>query len=127
MSDPRSQQKQAEIMELYKKHGVNPMGGCLPMVIQLPFLIAFYKVLVGLRRNAARAVAVGCRSHAAGTLRHPFPAADHDRDQRSAAEDDAHTRGRRSQPAENDAVHARDDGYLLLVAVKRRGVILPDQ
>jgi YidC/Oxa1 family membrane protein insertase len=45
MSDPRSQQKQAEIMELYKKHGVNPMGGCLPMVIQLPFLIAFYKVL----------------------------------------------------------------------------------
>ena len=45
MSDPRSQQKQAEIMELYKKHGVNPMGGCPPMVIQLPFLIAFYKVL----------------------------------------------------------------------------------
>jgi YidC/Oxa1 family membrane protein insertase len=45
MSDPRSQQKQAEIMELYKQHGVNPMGGCLPMMIQLPFLIAFYKVL----------------------------------------------------------------------------------
>src|SRR6185437_4120982 len=45
MSDPRSQQKQAEIMELYKKHGVNPMGGCLPMLIQLPFLYAFYKVL----------------------------------------------------------------------------------
>jgi YidC/Oxa1 family membrane protein insertase len=45
MSDPRAQQKQAEIMELYKKHGVNPMGGCLPMMIQLPFLIAFYKVL----------------------------------------------------------------------------------
>lgn len=45
MSDPRSQEKQAEIMELYKKHGVNPMGGCLPMMIQLPFLIAFYKVL----------------------------------------------------------------------------------
>ena len=45
MSDPRAQEKQAEIMELYKKHGVNPMGGCLPMVIQLPFLIAFYKVL----------------------------------------------------------------------------------
>jgi YidC/Oxa1 family membrane protein insertase len=45
MSDPRAQQKQAEIMELYKKHGVNPMGGCLPMLIQMPFLIAFYKVL----------------------------------------------------------------------------------
>jgi YidC/Oxa1 family membrane protein insertase len=45
MSDPRSQQKQAEIMELYKKHGVNPMGGCLPMLVQMPFLFAFYKVL----------------------------------------------------------------------------------
>ncbi|HVY94257.1 MAG TPA: membrane protein insertase YidC [Bryobacteraceae bacterium] len=45
MSDPRSQQKQAEIMELYKKHGINPMGGCIPMLIQLPFLYAFYKVL----------------------------------------------------------------------------------
>lgn len=45
MSDPRSQQKQAEIMELYKKHGVNPMGGCLPMLIQMPFLYAFWKVL----------------------------------------------------------------------------------
>jgi YidC/Oxa1 family membrane protein insertase len=45
MSDPRSQQKQAEIMELYKKHGVNPMGGCLPMLVQMPFLYAFWKVL----------------------------------------------------------------------------------
>jgi YidC/Oxa1 family membrane protein insertase len=45
MSDPRSQQKQQEVMALYKKNGVNPMGGCIPMVIQFPFLWAFYKVL----------------------------------------------------------------------------------
>jgi YidC/Oxa1 family membrane protein insertase len=45
IKDPRSQQKQAEIMELYKKHGINPMGGCIPMLIQLPFLYAFYRVL----------------------------------------------------------------------------------
>jgi YidC/Oxa1 family membrane protein insertase len=32
-------------MELYKKHGVNPMGGCVPMILQIPFFIAFYKVL----------------------------------------------------------------------------------
>jgi YidC/Oxa1 family membrane protein insertase len=31
-------------MELYKKHGVNPMGGCVPMLLQIPFFIAFYKV-----------------------------------------------------------------------------------
>ena len=29
-------------MELYKKEGVNPMGGCLPLVIQMPFFFAMY-------------------------------------------------------------------------------------
>jgi YidC/Oxa1 family membrane protein insertase len=45
MSDPKAAMKQQETMDLYKKHGVNPMGGCIPMLIQLPFLYAFYKVL----------------------------------------------------------------------------------
>ena len=43
--DPRKQEQNAEVMELYKKHGVSPMGGCMPMAIQIPFFIAFYKVL----------------------------------------------------------------------------------
>ena len=43
--DPRQSEKNAEIMDLYKKNDVNPVGGCLPMVLQLPFLWAFYKVL----------------------------------------------------------------------------------
>ncbi len=34
-----------ETMELYKKHKVNPMGGCLPMLIQIPVFIALYRVL----------------------------------------------------------------------------------
>ncbi|VAX37477.1 Inner membrane protein translocase and chaperone YidC, long form [hydrothermal vent metagenome] len=34
-----------EMMELYKKHGVNPVGGCLPMVLQLPVFIGLYQVL----------------------------------------------------------------------------------
>jgi len=34
-----------ETMELYKRHGVNPMGGCLPMVIQIPIFIALYNAL----------------------------------------------------------------------------------
>ncbi len=33
------------MMELYRKEKVNPMGGCLPMVIQIPFFFAMYKVL----------------------------------------------------------------------------------
>jgi len=45
LRDPRKQEQQAEMMELYKKHGVNPVGGCVPMLLQLPFLIAFYTVL----------------------------------------------------------------------------------
>ncbi|MEQ1886081.1 MAG: membrane protein insertase YidC [Bryobacteraceae bacterium] len=45
MRDPRQNDKNAEIMELYKKNDVNPVGGCLPMLVQLPFLWAFYKVL----------------------------------------------------------------------------------
>jgi YidC/Oxa1 family membrane protein insertase len=32
-------------MDLYKRHGVNPVGGCFPMLLQIPFLYAFYKVL----------------------------------------------------------------------------------
>ena len=31
-------------MALYSKHGVNPLGGCLPMALQMPFLYAFYRV-----------------------------------------------------------------------------------
>ncbi len=34
-----------EIMELYKKEGVNPAGGCLPMLLQMPVLFAFYGLL----------------------------------------------------------------------------------
>ncbi len=38
------QRLQRETMELYKKHKVNPMGGCLPMVIQIPIFYALYLV-----------------------------------------------------------------------------------
>jgi YidC/Oxa1 family membrane protein insertase len=36
-----------EMMGLYKTHRVNPMGGCLPMVVQIPVFFALYKVLLG--------------------------------------------------------------------------------
>jgi YidC/Oxa1 family membrane protein insertase len=39
------QKKQEETMALYKKHGVNPMGGCLPMLVQIPIFIALYNAL----------------------------------------------------------------------------------
>lgn len=42
--DPQRMQK--EMTELYKKHKVNPMGGCLPMLLQIPVFFALYKVLL---------------------------------------------------------------------------------
>ena len=43
--DPRRQKMNTEVMETYKQHGVNPLGGCFPLLIQMPFLIAFYQML----------------------------------------------------------------------------------
>ena len=43
-NDPRKTEQQQETMDLYKKHGVNPMGGCLPTLISLVLIIPFYKV-----------------------------------------------------------------------------------
>lgn len=37
-----SQRMQQETMELYKKHGINPLGGCIPMLLQMPFLFAMF-------------------------------------------------------------------------------------
>lgn len=39
------EQLNLQTMELFKRHKVNPMGGCLPMLVQMPIYIALYKVL----------------------------------------------------------------------------------
>ena len=38
------QRMNSEMMKLYKEHGVNPVGGCLPMILQMPLLIALFIV-----------------------------------------------------------------------------------
>ncbi len=43
--DPRKQDMNKEMQELYKKEGVNMFGSCLPMLIQLPLIWAFYEML----------------------------------------------------------------------------------
>jgi YidC/Oxa1 family membrane protein insertase len=45
LRDPRKAAMNEEIAALYKREGVNPAGGCLPLLIQMPFLIAYYKML----------------------------------------------------------------------------------
>ena len=45
-SDPQARVKMnEEMMNLYKTEGVNPAGGCLPLLLQMPILIAFYQML----------------------------------------------------------------------------------
>ena len=43
-SDP--QKMQQKLMEFYKEHKFNPMGGCLPLLIQLPIFILLYSALM---------------------------------------------------------------------------------
>jgi len=56
----------AEQMRLMKKHKVNPLGGCLPMLIQMPILIAVYYGIRDYRFQFAQASFVGI-----GNLAHP--------------------------------------------------------
>jgi YidC/Oxa1 family membrane protein insertase len=44
-TDPRRAQMNQEIMAVYKEHNVNPLGGCLPLLLQMPLLFAFYRLL----------------------------------------------------------------------------------
>jgi YidC/Oxa1 family membrane protein insertase len=46
-TDPRKKKLNEEMMELYKREGVNPVGGCLPMFLQFPVWAALYRTLGG--------------------------------------------------------------------------------
>jgi YidC/Oxa1 family membrane protein insertase len=43
--DPKKQQE--ETMKLFQKNGVNPLAGCLPLLVQMPILIALYQAIMG--------------------------------------------------------------------------------
>jgi YidC/Oxa1 family membrane protein insertase len=47
MSDPRKRQMNEEVMAVYQREGINPMGSCLPMVVQMPIWWALWRVLTG--------------------------------------------------------------------------------
>ncbi|MCC2333911.1 membrane protein insertase YidC [Cellulomonas wangsupingiae] len=53
-TDPASREAQSrEMMELYKKHGTNPLASCLPILLQSPIFFALFRVLYELPRIAA--------------------------------------------------------------------------
>ena len=45
MTDPGRQKMNEEVMALYRQHGTNPASGCVPMLLTLPVLVAFYAML----------------------------------------------------------------------------------
>jgi len=45
MRDPRRQEMNTEVMAVYKREGINPMGSCLPMLLQMPIWIALFSML----------------------------------------------------------------------------------
>ena len=47
------QKSQQEVMKFYKENGVNPMGGCLPMLVQMPILFALFYVFNNLDMQGA--------------------------------------------------------------------------
>jgi len=60
LRDPKRQEQNKEVMDLYSKYGVNPMGGCLPLLLQLPFFFAFYTVLtISIEMRHARWLWIG--------------------------------------------------------------------
>ena len=47
MNDPRKKKMNEEVMAVYSREGVNPMGSCLPMLAQMPIWWALYRMLGG--------------------------------------------------------------------------------
>ena len=70
MTDPARQKMNQEMMQLYKDRGVNPASGCVPMLLTLPVLFAFYAMLsVAIELRGAPFIGF------AGLSRPPFEAA----------------------------------------------------
>ncbi len=42
----------AEMMEFYKSNNINPVGGCIPMLFQIPVFLVLYRVIIGITRRA---------------------------------------------------------------------------
>lgn len=45
-TDPKRKEMNQEMVALYREHNVSPVGGCLPMLLMIPFFFAFYRLLV---------------------------------------------------------------------------------
>lgn len=60
-----TQAQSAEVMKLYKEHGVSPLAGCLPLLIQLPILIGVYRVFLDIFKPESLVLLYGFIPHTA--------------------------------------------------------------
>ena len=60
------QKQQAATMELYKKHKVNPVAGCIPMLLTIPFFFAFFRMLQSAAELRFAPLPLGARPVGAG-------------------------------------------------------------
>ena len=121
MSDPARQKMNVELMNLYRERGVNPASGCVPMLLTLPVLFAFYSMLsVAIELRGAPFIGwIKDLSTYDPVVRHADPDGSHP--VRAAAHD---ARDRRSRAAADDDVHAahlHDDVHL---GAERAGAVL---
>ncbi|MGB8474635.1 MAG: membrane protein insertase YidC [Candidatus Acidiferrum sp.] len=47
MNDPKKQEMNKEVMAIYSREGINPVGGCVPQLLQMPIWYALYRALEG--------------------------------------------------------------------------------
>ena len=47
MKDPRKKKMNEEVMAVYQREGINPVGQCIPMLFQMPIWWALWRVLTG--------------------------------------------------------------------------------
>jgi YidC/Oxa1 family membrane protein insertase len=47
MNDPKKQEMQKEVMAVYSREGINPVGGCIPQLLQMPIWFGLYRALQG--------------------------------------------------------------------------------
>ena len=86
----KPQQMQQEMMRIYREEKVNPLGGCLPIVVQMPFFIALYWVLLSTVEMRERALdRLDHRPLGQGPVLHPAAADDRHQPAPDLAQPDA--------------------------------------
>ena len=99
MNDPRKQDMNKEVMAVYSREGINPMGSCIPMLMQFPIWAALYRMLGG-TIELRHAPWMGWIHDLSGPRSLLHSSRSHDPDHVPDAEDDSH-RERRSRAAKD--------------------------